>query len=148
MMQPQNGHHNKSKFKSSQFVYVICGFLAFGLGTAGIFLPILPTVPFYLLASFCFANGSEKCERWLKSTRLYKERVYFFDKHRVMTLQSQLSILIFVSAILAVTCLLTDNVAVAIVLPVASACQYLYFIFKIKLVTKAELEQLKNEGEP
>ena len=41
------------------------GWTSFGLGTVGAVLPLLPTVPFMLLAAFCFARGSEDVHQWL-----------------------------------------------------------------------------------
>lgn len=46
-------------------VWLICGMVAMGLGGLGIFLPLLPTVPFMLLAAFCFARSSESLHHWL-----------------------------------------------------------------------------------
>ena len=46
-------------------LWVAAGVLALALGLVGIFLPLLPTTPLVLLAAFCFARGSTRCERWL-----------------------------------------------------------------------------------
>lgn len=45
--------------------YAAVGIAALGLGIVGIFLPLLPTVPFILLAAFCFARSNERWERRL-----------------------------------------------------------------------------------
>lgn len=45
--------------------YLIAGLVSLALGTLGALLPLLPTVPFIILAAFFFARGSPALERWL-----------------------------------------------------------------------------------
>ena len=48
-----------------RLVYLALGWLSLLLAAAGAVLPLLPTVPFVLLAAFCFARGHPPLEAWL-----------------------------------------------------------------------------------
>ena len=50
-----------------KIVFVTLGCISLALGVVGIVLPILPTVPFFLLTAFCFAKSSERLHSWVSS---------------------------------------------------------------------------------
>lgn len=52
-----------------RILWLILGFTAIGIGAVGVVLPVLPTTPFLLLASFCLAKGSEKFHTWFTGTK-------------------------------------------------------------------------------
>jgi uncharacterized membrane protein YbaN (DUF454 family) len=52
-----------------RYAYLISGFLMVAIGIIGIFLPILPTTIFLILASACFVKSSPKVNDWLRNNK-------------------------------------------------------------------------------
>ena len=52
-------------------LFVTLGWLCLALGFVGIFLPVLPTTPFVLLAAFFFSKGSKRMHAWLLSSKMF-----------------------------------------------------------------------------
>jgi len=50
-------------------LFAVLGWLSLGIGTIGIFLPLLPTVPLWLLSAWCFSKSSKRLHNWLLNHR-------------------------------------------------------------------------------
>ncbi len=63
-------HRTSTISQPLKYLYLIIGFLLVGIGFVGIFVPLLPTTIFLILASFCFVRSSPKANEWLKNHKL------------------------------------------------------------------------------
>lgn len=57
------------------------GTLFLVLGIVGIFLPLLPTTPFVLLAAACYARGSRRFYDWLLANRTFGPMILEWRQH-------------------------------------------------------------------
>lgn len=61
--------------KTKKSLLIIVGTISLGLGIIGIVLPLLPTTPFLLLASYCYCRGSKRLDNWLLNNRYLGEYI-------------------------------------------------------------------------
>jgi len=64
------------------WAFLLGGCLFVGIGVIGIFVPVLPTTPFLLLASFCFVRSSPRLNRWLMNHRVFGRYVRDWEEKR------------------------------------------------------------------
>jgi uncharacterized protein len=67
----------------------ILGSFALVLAVLGIFLPLLPTTPFLLLASACYARGSPRLHQWLRNHRSFGKYLRDFEDGRGIPLRGK-----------------------------------------------------------
>lgn len=80
-------------------VFILLGWIFILLGTIGIFLPILPTTPFLILALTLFANSSPRFHQMLLNNRWFGTTLKQWDKNRTISrrIKSRASFLILAS---------------------------------------------------
>ena len=98
-----------------RYVFLTIGAISFALGTAGIILPLLPTVPLYMLALFCLARGSERLHKMFLESSLYQKTVAAYERDKALTLRTKLSILASVTTIMAIGAYFSQNMPVALI---------------------------------
>jgi hypothetical protein len=72
-------------------ILVAAGSLCLALAVLGVFLPLLPTTPFLLLASACYVRSSERLHGWLMGNRLLGGYIRNFKERRGIPLRARVT---------------------------------------------------------
>lgn len=100
-----------------RWLFLIGGFILVGIGVLGMFLPLLPTTIFFLLAAWCFARSSERFHYWLLNNRIFGRYLSNYRTKGGMTRGSKIFSIAFLLAGIAVSVFfLTDNLYIRILL--------------------------------
>lgn len=121
--------------------FVALGCLSLALGVVGIVLPILPTVPFFLLTAFCFAKSSERLHSWFLGTTMYKKYIGSYMERKGMTIRAKLTLIGTVTALMAVGFMMMSRVPVGrIIMGVVWVGHIVYFGFIVKTISQEEAD--------
>lgn len=99
-----------------KFLLAGIGFLAITLGIIGIFIPLLPTTPFLILASYCFLRSSNRWYNWLIHHKLLGKYIYNYLKYKAVPFRTKISAIIILWVSIIFSIILTTNLHVLIVL--------------------------------
>ena len=99
-----------------RYVFLTIGAISFVLGTVGIVIPLFPTIPFYMLTVFCFARGSERFHKMFLASSLYQMTVGNYERDKALTLRTKLSILGFLTIIMAIGAYFSQDWPIALIL--------------------------------
>ena len=73
-----------------KITFIILGSISLVLGTLGVFLPLLPTTPFYLLTAWLYMRGSEKMYRKVMSNKYFGAIVRDFQEDKSISLKTKI----------------------------------------------------------
>lgn len=100
-----------------RWIFVASGVILVGIGVLGMFLPLLPTTIFFILAAWCFARSSEKFYIWLHTNKYFGKYLSNYRSGRGMTLSSKIYSLTFLWVGIGVSGIfLTENLYVRILI--------------------------------
>lgn len=105
------------------------------LGFVGVFVPVLPTTPLLLLATFLFAKSSPRCHAWIVSTRVYRTYVAAFKEAGGIPLSVKARIVAVSFTVMGISAFLVQKPVVWIVLACVAA--FLLFLMFVRIPTIA-----------
>ncbi|MDO5713615.1 MAG: YbaN family protein [Tissierellia bacterium] len=115
-----------------KLIFIILGFLFMGLGIIGIYLPLLPTTPFLLLAAACFGKGSDKFHNWFIKTSIYKKNLQPLVNKEGMDIKRKIRILGTITLLICISFYFMKNIFGRTVLILVLIIHYIYIIFRVK----------------
>ncbi|MFS0671634.1 YbaN family protein [Ornithinibacillus sp. 179-J 7C1 HS] len=124
-------------------LFIIVGFISFGIGVAGVVLPVLPGGPFFLIAAFCFGKSSKRLDNWFKSTSFYKDYVVRIKENKGMTRKEKIRINMIADAFIIFSIIYVDIILVKVIIIILGIMKHYYFIKKIPTITPEEAKILK-----
>lgn len=86
-----------------RWLLLVVGTVFVALGLIGLFLPVLPTTPFMLLAAACYARASKRFYDWLLSNRTFGPMIHEWRKHRSIPYRTKLAAIGLMLATLAIS---------------------------------------------
>jgi len=102
-----------------------------GIGAVGVVLPMLPTTPFLLVATFMFAKGSNHFHKWFLSTKLYQKHISSIIEKKEMTVKGKISVLATISIMLIIAFFLVPIWHAKALIIVILLLHYYFFLFRI-----------------
>ncbi len=121
-----------------RYVLLACGWVFLGLGVIGLFLPVLPTTPFVLLAAACFFRSSERIHSWLVSHPRFGPQITDYLEGKGLRRNTKVVALLtlWISVTASVVLFIPHVAADAIVLVIAAGVT----VYILRLPTQAVVE--------
>ncbi len=122
--------------KLKRQLLLAAGTLSLAIGIVGIFVPILPTTPFLLLAAGCYLRSSPRFYSWLMNSRFFGAYIRNYIEGRGIPLKVKLFIIIVLWATIGISIWLVANTVVTVILLIVAVGVTLHIIF-IRTKTKS-----------
>ncbi len=105
-----------------KFLYAGLGLICVALAVIGVVLPLLPTVPFLLLAAFFFANSSERLHNWILAHNLFGPMIQDWNDHRAIRPGAKKAATVSIAAVFSLSLILGAPSHVLIIQSIVLSC--------------------------
>ncbi len=129
-----------------KLILTIAGSFCVVFGFLGIFLPILPTTPFLLLASVLFLRSSDRLYQWLMNHRILGEYIHNYLIYKAIKKNTKIAVLLFLWLSLLLSFFITSSIYLKIIL-ILVGIGVSFHIVRLKTIknNSASIENHKEE---
>jgi uncharacterized membrane protein YbaN (DUF454 family) len=108
---------------------ITTGTICVVIGIIGIFVPILPTTPFLLLAAACFLRSSPRFHSWLMNNRLFGTYIRNYTEGRGIPVKVKLFTIALLWATIGISIWLAANLIVTVILFIVATGVTIHIVF-------------------
>ena len=91
---------------AKRIALILIGLISLALGGIGVFVPLLPTTPFVLVAAFAFANSSDRLHRWLLDHDIFGPLITNWRRHGAISRSTKIISIVSMVAIILISLLM------------------------------------------
>lgn len=111
-----------------KYILIIVGSISLVLGLIGIAIPVLPTTPFLLLASFCYIRSSKHLYNWLINHRIFGPYIYNYVTYKSVKRNTKILALTFLWVSLGFSIFLVPSIYLKILFLLAGTSVTIYLL--------------------
>lgn len=120
-----------------KYLLIILGSISLALGIIGILLPVLPTTPFLLLASFCYLKSSRRLYDWLISHKIFGPYIYNYITYNAVYKGTKIKTILFLWGTLILSSILVNSLPIRIFLVLMGIGVSIHLL-RLKTIEKEE----------
>lgn len=126
-----------------RIIFMSIGSMFLAFGVIGIFLPVIPTTPFLLLAAFFYFRSSKRMYHWLINHKILGAYIYCYLTYKAIPIKTKIGAIIFLWSTLCISIVLIDSVHLRIFLAIVGIAVSVHLLL-LKTITREELETYHN----
>jgi len=129
-------------------ILIFAGTVCVGLGVLGMFLPLMPTTVFLLMAAYCYSRSSERFHTWLMTNRLFGRYISDYKAKRGMSVGHKVTTLVTLWVSIGVSIWLLGSAFWPTLILAAIAVAITVHILWIKTASPESSESAVAPGDP
>lgn len=118
--------------------YLILGWISLSLGVIGVFLPLMPTTVFMLIAAWAFSHSSERWHNWLLTHRRFGPLIHAWQQHHAMPRRAKRYALLTLAASYAFTASVFGPLSLAAIIGGVCVAAVALYIAHIPVLTREQ----------